>query len=303
MAEHAESALVASLERVGVGIDPGWRGCVDAAWLEGWSPQSFDLGDGVTEVVTMGQGPPLVLVPPLPGLKEAWLAVAAPLARRFRVVTFDVRCRFRESPPSWDVVLRDLERVLDAHAPGAAFVAGHSMGGALAQQWALARPERVRALVLSSSFTRVRNPLGNVYARFVEQPLVLASLRSLPPRAARPLARMLARHARWVFDARCDDRLLDFLRHCMRHTRADTVRTAVRLVMRHDTLARVGDIRVPTLVVVGEQESVFSRPASEELARLIPGAELRVSPQASHLHPLSSPEWFTRTVGDWLAAR
>src|SRR5438093_3756490 len=93
MAEHAESALVASLERVGVGIDPGWRECVDAAWLEGWSPQTFDLGDGVTEVVTMGQGPPLVLVPPLPGLKEAWLAVAAPLARRFRVVTFDVRCR------------------------------------------------------------------------------------------------------------------------------------------------------------------------------------------------------------------
>jgi pimeloyl-ACP methyl ester carboxylesterase len=284
---------------VGISLDRGWRACVDPAWLDGWTPQDFDLGDGATEVVAMGDGPPLLLIPPLPGFKEAWLAVAAPLARAFRVVTFDLRCRF-PSRPSWDALIADLERVLDAYAPGPAFVAGHSMGGALAQQWALARPERVRALVLSSSFTRVRNPAGNVYARFIEQPLVVASQRMLPAGPARALARTLARHGRWVYDARCDDRLLDFIRHCMRHTRYDAVRTALDLVMRHDTTARVAHIQAPTLLLVGELESVFSRPASDELARLIPNARLEESPRASHLHPLSSPEWFVRTVSDWL---
>jgi pimeloyl-ACP methyl ester carboxylesterase len=286
--------------RVGATLDPRWRAAVDPAWLEGWTPRAFDLGDGVTDVVVMGEGPPLVLMPPLPGYKEAWLAVAAPLARTHRVVAFDLRRRF-PGRPSWDIVRRDLERLLDAEAPGRAVVIGHSMGGALAQQWALARPERVRALVLSSSFLRLRNPAGNLYARFVEQPLLVASQRLLPDAAALSLARVMARHGRWVYDARCDDRLLSFVRHCMRHTDAATVRSAVALVLAHDSTTTAAALRAPALVIVGERESVFSRPAARELARVIPGAALRESPGASHLHPLSSPEWFVATVTEWLA--
>ena len=296
----AASAAMNAARQVGAWLDPGWRSLVNPAWLEGWDPRPFDLGDGVTEVVTMGAGPPLVLLPPLPGYKEAWLAVAAPLARTHRVVTFDLRERF-VAEPDWDVVLRDVERIADALAPGAAVVVGHSMGGALAQRWALRQPERVRALVLSSSFAKVRNPAGNFYGRFIEQPALIASQRLLPADRARDLARAMARYGRWVYDARCDDALLDFVRHCMRHTSAATVRSAVGLVIRHDTRAELPALRVPTLVLVGERESVFSRPAAAELARLIPGADLRVSPGVSHLHPLTSPEWFVATLTQWLA--
>ena len=296
----AATPLMASRPRVGASLDPGWRAVVDPAWLAGWTPRAFELGDGTTDVVVMGEGPPLLLLPPLPGVKEAWLGVAAPLARSFRVVTFDLRCRY-PGAPSLDVAMRDLERILDAHTAGPVIVIGHSMGGALAQQWTLAHPERVAALVLSSSFTRVRNPAGNLYGRFVEQPVVIASQRLLPERAAIGLARTLARHGRWVYDARCDDRLLEFIRHCMRHTTARTAGAAVRLLLTCDTTARVGALRTPTLVLVGERESAFSLPAAHELARLIPGATLEVSPGASHLHPLSNPGWFVDTVRGWLS--
>ena len=55
------------------------------------------------------------------------------------------------------------------------------------------------------------------------------------------------------------------------------------------------------VVLVGEQESAFSRPAAHDLARRIPGAGLRESPGAGHLHPLTSPDWFVREVEQWLS--
>jgi len=289
-----------AVPHVGAALDPGWRACVPAAWLEGWRPEPFALDGGTTEVVAMGAGEPIVLVPPLPGYKEAWLAVAASLARSHRVVAFDLRSRFG-ARPSWDAMLRDFERLLDAYAPGAATIVGHSLGGALAQRWALARPDRVRALVLSSTFAKVTNPPGNLYARFIEQPLLIAAQRLLPDAPARALARTMARHGRWVYDTRCDDAMLAFVRHCMRHTTAATAGSAIALAAAHDTRATVARIAAPTLVLVGEREPAFYPPAARELARTIPGAELRVSPGASHLHPLTNPQWFVETVEEWLA--
>src|SRR5262245_53218096 len=106
---------------VAIRLDEGWQRRVDPAWLEGWHPEPFDLGDGTTEVVVAGQGPPLLMLPPLPGYKEAWIAVAGHLSRRHWVITFDQRARFAGSP-SWDTLLRDLTRVADAFAPGSACV-------------------------------------------------------------------------------------------------------------------------------------------------------------------------------------
>jgi 3-oxoadipate enol-lactonase len=291
-----------AMTRVGAYLGRGWRDCVDPTWLAGWDPQPFALSGGITEVVVMGSGPAVVLLPPMPGFKEAWIGVAGILARSFRVVTFDMRSRF-PAAPDWHTWLDDLERILDAHAPGVAGIVGHSMGGALAQQWAIARPERVRALLLSSSFARLTHPAGNLYARFIEQPLVIAGQRLLPRRPALAVARLLARHGRWVYDPDCDDRLLDFIRFCMRDTSPVTIAPALKLVAQLDTRVQLPSLRIPTLVVVGERESVFQLPSAEELVRLIPGAELRMVPRVSHLHPLSAPQWLAQTITEWMGPR
>lgn len=284
---------------VAVSLGHGWERCVDPEWLSGWAPRAFDLGDGSTEVVVMGEGPPLLLLPPLPGFKEAWLGVAWRLARRFHVITYDQRRHFAGSP-SWDALLSDLERVADAFAPGRATVVGHSLGGALAQRWALARPERVAGLVLSSSFARVGSTRGHWRTRYLEQSLVLASQRWLPEGLALPLAHWLGARGRWVYDAHCDARVLAFVRHAIRSLPVAAARHSVRLAFTHDTRAELPRITCPTLLVVGERETAWARAASDELARLIPGAQAKTSPGVAHLHPLSAAAWLAEVVGEWL---
>jgi pimeloyl-ACP methyl ester carboxylesterase len=287
------------MARISVSLGLAWEVCVDREWLKGWVARPFDLGDGTTEVVVMGEGPPLLLLPPLPGYKEAWLGVARHLARRFRVVTFDQRAWFAGAP-SWDVWLADLTRVADAFAPGPAFVMGHSLGGALAQRWTLAHPERVSALVLSSSFARVRTTRGGWRKRYLEQSLVLASQRWLPEGLAAPIARGLAARGRWVYDRRCDARTLAFVRQAIRRVPMDVARDCVHLAFAHDTRAKLRLITCPTLLVVGEYEASWSRAATDELSSLIPGATMRMSPGVAHLHLFSGARWFAETVDAWL---
>ena len=297
----AERDAIVARMHVAIRLAAGWEPRVDPAWLTGWRPRPFDLGDGTTEVVVMGEGPALLLLPPLPGYKEAWIAVAWRLAQRFRVVTCDLRTRFA-GPPTWEVLLADLERVADAFAPGPAVVVGHSLGGALAQRWTLARPGRVAALVLSSSFARVGSTRGQWARRYVEQSLVLASQRWLPEPVAAPLARRLAARGAWVYDRHCDERILAFVRHGIRHVPLGTARRAVRLAFVHDTRATLARITVPTLLIVGERETRWALEATAAMEQLIPGAQKRVSPEVAHLHPLSGAAWLAETVASWVEA-
>jgi len=286
------------MTQIGVSLGRGWEGCVGPEWLAGWTPQPFDLGGGTTDVVVMGEGPAMLLLPPLPGYKEAWLGIARHLARRYRVVTFDQRARF-DGAPSWEALLADLARVADAFAPGRAIVVGHSLGGALAQRWTLAHPERVEALGLSSSFARVGSTRGTWRTRYLEQSLVLAGQRWLPEALAAPIARDLAARRGWVLDPRCDGHTLAFVRQAIRRVPLGVARQCVRLAFAHDTQADLARIACPVLLIVGEHEAPWSRAATEDLARRIPGAETRVSPGVAHLHPFSGATWLADTVLDW----
>jgi pimeloyl-ACP methyl ester carboxylesterase len=286
---------------IGTHLPDGWRPLVDPAWLAGWEPRSFELPGGTTQVVAMGEGPPLVLVPPLPGFKEAFLGVAHLLARDFRVVTFDLRERF-DGRPSWEALVDDLDRVTQAFAPGRPALLGHSLGGALAQHWALAHPERARALILSSSFPHVSRAPRHWFKRYLEQPIVLASQRFLPRASARAWAERFARRGAWVYDERCDERVRDFVGFGIRVLPYRVAFQCVGLAVAHDTRARVSRLQCPVLLVVGEREARWAREATDELARLIPGAQVRISPEAAHLHLLSRPEWLAGTVEQWLGS-
>lgn len=282
-----------------VRMGEAWRRAARPEWLEGWTPRRARLADGEAEYVDLGQGPPLVLLPPLPGFKEAWAPAARHLARTHRVVAPDLRARFAPGTPPrarWGTLVDDLERLCGHLGLGEVAVAGHSLGGALAQHWALDHPARVRALVLSSAFARVTSPPGGRIARWLEQPAVVAAQRLLPPDAALALAARLARRCGWVYDPHCDAAVLALVRHAIVACPVRAAADCVRLAFAHDTRARLAGLRAPVRLLVGERDTAFARASARELLARIPGAVLDVAPGVGHLHPLSRPEWFATRV-------
>src|SRR3712207_522091 len=99
-----------------------------------------------------GKGPPLIFVPGMDGTGRLFYRQVPLLAPRFRVRTYTLR----DDAESMDGLVADLDRAIRSLAPGGepAVVIAESFGGTLALSYALAHPERVRALVVVNSFPR-----------------------------------------------------------------------------------------------------------------------------------------------------
>ena len=69
----------------------------------------------------------------------------------------------------------------------------------------------------------------------------------------------------------------------------------------HDTSARLKDIRVPTLILVGDEDRITPPSLSEELHRLIPGSELQLIAGAGHLSNAEQPQAFNSAIESFLS--
>jgi len=71
-------------------------------------------------------------------------------------------------------------------------------------------------------------------------------------------------------------------------------------IVRHDRRARLGEIRLPTLVVVAQDDMITPRFYSDELASRVPGAKLVVLDGGGHFAPVAAAAAYNRAVGGFL---
>jgi pimeloyl-ACP methyl ester carboxylesterase len=240
---------------------------------------------------SFGAGPAVLLIPGQGMTADGWWSTIPILARSFRVIAFDNRDTGRSSRSPWPYSItqmaNDAVAVLDAAGEQRAHVYGISLGSLVAQELALRHPDRVNALVLGSSsaggFAAYKPPptsfaqtfllraggMGTEEAEWAAVPYTYAekTRRSHPERIATDISHRLA----------SPPEALAYL-----HQAA--------AVATHDAYARLYQIAAPTLVVHGEQD-VFIPPANAlVLAERIPGAELRLWPDAAHMFMIDAPE-------------
>jgi 3-oxoadipate enol-lactonase len=238
---------------------------------------------------SVGRGPAVLLISGQAMTLDAWWRTVPQLCGSFRVLTFDNRDIGRSSRWPWPYVVAqmadDALAVLDAAEVQSAHVYGISLGGMVAQELALRRPERVRTLVLGA--TTGGGPEA-VLAR--SQPLTFfVRVGAMAPEEAEWAAvpynyglRTRREHGDRIAE--------DIAKRVQNQTDTLAYLHQVAAAASHNTVGRLGSIRVPTLVVHGEEDMVMPRRNGELLAKAIPGAELKLWPGAGHLYVTDEPE-------------
>ncbi len=214
----------------------------------------------------------------------AWAVQLAHFSRTHRCIAPDARGVGKSDAPagpySTAQLAADALAVLDACGVERAHVVGLSLGGAVAQELALAHPDRVRTLAL----------LGTFAAQSPRSRALLLAWRELFPLAhERPALREAwERQAyAWLFTERfwqSDSNSRAALRFAGQQPlqSIDGFRGQVDAALAHDARARLPSLRVPALVLHGALDQLAPIEGGRELAALIPGAELVVVPEVGH---------------------
>ena len=223
--------------------------------------------------------------------------LAPMLSETYRLLAPDLRGHGRggylPGPYDAETIAADLAPTLDALGVDAVHVLGHSHGGAAAQAFARAHPDRVRSLMLVSTYTVQQ------LTRWERMAGVLA-----PPAVTLLGTPRLARLVRWLRPAGGGRRLTPeaaALRAAMVAANdSRRMAAALRSARRFDSRGWLGAIQVPTLVVVGDADRVVAPRQARLLAAGIPGAQLHALRGAGHELPLSHPVELARLVRAWL---
>jgi 3-oxoadipate enol-lactonase len=245
-----------------------------------------------------GAGPAIVLTHSFLCDGSMFAEQVPALARSHRVLNVDLRGHGRsgpaESPYTIYDLVADVIAVLDAERVESAIWMGLSIGGFLSLRAALTHPGRVRALILLDSDAGAESALKKLKYAAMKW-----LLESLGPRCIVPAVMP-------IMLGRTTLRSRPQLRQRYRHLFGDVrVKSACRgieaITSRDDLLGRLGEITVPTLVLVGEEDRALPPWRSRRMADGIAGAQLVVIPQAGHLASAENPAPVTAAVMGFLS--
>lgn len=263
----------------------------------------FTLSDGcVVPLLDEGEGPAILLIPGADGIHQTWRYQVPALARRYRVLSADLRSSVPHGA-SFDLLCRDLLELLDARGVERAVVVGQSLGGAIALRLAVRNPERVRALVAANSLARISYRHVGLN-RTLLVPFAMATTRYLPTPLARAFARFWSRAAVWVYDdSPGAERVIDYVLYTGPRTvppRASGAR--VKLLKGEDLRPNLPRIEAPALIVKGPRDAYVPVAWSREIAGLVPGGAYVEVPGTGHCSHISMPDAFNAALLEWLEA-
>jgi pimeloyl-ACP methyl ester carboxylesterase len=275
-----------------------WAAHLHRARIDGGEVNYVDIGSG--------DAVPVVLVHGLGGQWQNWLENIPRLAQERRVVALDLPGFGLSPQPRERITISGYGRVVDALCErlglGAVHLVGNSMGGFVAAETTMQRPRRVERLVLVSA-------AGISVTNLYRAPTLLTGrvATALTARTAARHERMAKRPGtRWgalVFVARYPHRLTPDLAYegFIKGAGKPGFEAALRANLEYDFRDRLPEIRCPTLIFWGEEDSILPIKDAQEFERLIPDSRKVVMRETGHVPMAERPDAFNRQLLEFLA--
>ena len=246
-----------------------------------------------------GAGEPVLLVMGLGYPSAMWFRTRPVLAARYRTIAFDNRGVGRsDSPPgpySIPLMAADAAAVLDACGCESAHLYGVSMGGMIAQEFALQYPDRVRSLILGCTAA------GGPHAVRAEPEVIDFLLQ----RASQDPVATLEASVPYIYDSATPRALIDEDIELRREwlPKPESYFAQLQGIVAWEAYSRLDQIKAPTLVIHGESDRLVPFGNGELIAERIPGARLVRLPHAGHIYTTDQGEAAQTAILEFLAAQ
>lgn len=233
-----------------------------------------------------GKGPAILLSHGYSATTQMWRGQVASLSRHRQIIVWDMRGHGQSDSPddpaaySEEATVGDMAAMLDAAGAEQAIVGGLSLGGYMSLAFYLAHPQRVRALLLFDTGPGFKND----------------EARAAWNQRAEETARTFETHG--LASLQSKGREMAMSQH---RSAAGLARAARGMLSQRDArvMKSLPHIQVPTLIIVGADDTAFLAPA-DYMAAKIPNARKIVLPHAGHASNLDQPEMFNQAVETFL---
>ncbi len=242
--------------------------------------------------IEIGSGSPLLFLHGIGGNAETWQYQLPYFAKDYRVIAVDLPGYGRSDPlpkMTFPALAQWLHELLVTYNLEKTLLVGHSFGGMIVQEYLATYNSDATAIVLygtSPAFGRKEGAWQQKFVRGRLQPLDDGqTMRDLAPSIAKGLVGSGAKPAGIVLAERGIAAVPD-----------DTFRDSVLCLVDFDQRANLGQIKIPCLVLAGEEDRNAPSPMMKKMAGQIPAAEFVSLPQLGHMAHLESPALFNDTL-------
>jgi pimeloyl-ACP methyl ester carboxylesterase len=245
-----------------------------------------------------GSGAPLLLIMGLGWPSQAWHRLRPVLSEKYRTIALDNRgvgkSEVPAGPYSIPQMASDAAAVLNAARVNTAHVFGVSMGGMIAQEFALQYPNKVRSLILGCTAAG-----GSQAVRAEEQVLQVLMTRGQDPdqfaKAINP----------FIYDAATSPQLVEEDTAVRRqwYASGEAYFAQLQAIMAWEAYSRLPQIAASTLVIHGENDRLVPAENGKRIAARIAGAKLVMIPGASHIFTTDQPALAQAAILDFLGAQ
>jgi pimeloyl-ACP methyl ester carboxylesterase len=293
-----------------LGYTPDSDSTAMKAKYAGASSQFVDVGGGLKiHVRDEGKkdGPVLVLLHGSNSSVQTWDPWIARLGGKYRIISFDqIGHGLTGANPSNDysaaAFVRTADALLTKMGVATFALAGNSMGGWVATHYALAHPEKLTALILvdaggAPNSEPKSTPIGFKVARM---PIIKELVRYITPRSV--VEKSI--HQTLSNDAIIDDKMIDRYWELIRYP-GNREATGYRFSMPRIPFdqAALKALKIPTLVMWGEEDQLIPVSASHWFTAAIPGAREIVYPGIGHIPMEEIADQSARDVDIFLSAK